>query len=151
MKTTCDHIFVYGTLRPTLAPPRLRELIGQWRKVGDGFIAGRLYDLGEYPGAVLDSDDGRRIIGEVFRLPDDGATLDALDAYEEFDPENICASPFIRRIRQVTLEDGSKLDCWIYVYNGRVSTTTLIKSGDYMWRQTQVIRKGKRWKRKQNW
>ncbi len=138
MKLLRERIFVYGTLRPSLAPPELKELIGQWRKVGDGFVHGRLYDLGEYPGAVLDSVSETRIAGEVFQLPDDGATIAALDLYEGFDPEDFSASLFVRRKCQVTLEDDRRIECWIYVYNRRVAPSTIISNGDYLKMQAEA-------------
>jgi gamma-glutamylcyclotransferase (GGCT)/AIG2-like uncharacterized protein YtfP len=133
-KTVSECLFVYGTLRPSFAPPELKELIGQWRKVGDGYVHGRLYDLGEYPGAVLDSASETRIIGEVFELPDDDSTLAALDSYEGFDPGNLNASLFVRRRCEVMFEDDSKIECWVYVYNRRVTPSTIIQSGDVLMR-----------------
>jgi predicted acetylornithine/succinylornithine family transaminase len=133
-----EHLFVCGTLRPALAPPGLKEVIGQWRKVGDGFVPGRLYDLGKYPGAVLDSDSQMRIIGEVLQLPDEGATLAALDAYEGFNPDDFSASLFVRRKCDVTLADDSRIECWIYVYNRPVAPSTIIQSGDYLKMQAEA-------------
>ena len=139
-----ERLFVCGTLRPSLValtPPELKEVISQWRKVGDGFAHGRLYNLGEYPGAVLDPDSEARIIGEVFQLPDDGATLAALDAYEGFDPDNFSASLFVRRKCEVTLEDNSRIECWIYVYNRPASPSKIIQSGDYLKMQAEAAAK----------
>ncbi|MGH9835922.1 MAG: aminotransferase class III-fold pyridoxal phosphate-dependent enzyme, partial [Blastocatellia bacterium] len=139
-----ERFFVYGTLRPplvALTPLELKESIGQWRKVGDGFVPGRLYDLGAYPGAVLDFGSETRIIGEVFQLPDDGATLAALDLYEGFDPDDFSASLFVRRKCEVTLEDGSRIECWIYVYNRRVALSTIIPNGDYLKMQAEAAAK----------
>jgi gamma-glutamylcyclotransferase (GGCT)/AIG2-like uncharacterized protein YtfP len=125
-----DCIFVYGTLRTGLAPPSLRKIIGQWRKIGDGSTRGRLYDLGEYPGAILDSGEAR-IVGEVFQLPDGDETLAALDEYEGFDPCDPTSSLFLRRRCEVDLEDGRSVESWVYVYNRRVSPSTIIQGGDY--------------------
>ena len=128
----CEHLFACGTLRPSLAPPELKEMIGQWRWIVAGYTRGRLYDLGEYPGAILDPDCDATITGEVFQLPDASATLSALDAYEGFDPRDPDSSLFARRKCEVALDDGAKLECWMYVYNRQAPLATLITSGDYL-------------------
>ena len=72
-----EYLFVYGTLRPGMAPRRLAHLMKKMRYMGRASTPGRLYDLDAYPGAVLDPDCDTEIKGEVFQLPDDGETLAA--------------------------------------------------------------------------
>lgn len=127
-----EHLFVCGTLRSGLVPDEVAGLMGRAPRIGVASVPGRLYDLGDYPGAVLDPDCNTKIIGEVFQLPDDGAALAALDAYEGIDPENPDDSLFVRREAEITLEGGANLNCWIYVYNRQVASATLITSGDYL-------------------
>src|SRR4030095_528785 len=103
--------------------------MGRMQRVGAASVAGRLYDLGDYPGAVLDPNCDAKIIGEVFELPDDDAALAALDAYEGIDPRDPGDSLFVRREAEITLEGGAKLQCWIYVYNRQVESDRLITSG----------------------
>lgn len=128
-----EYLFVYGSLRPRMAPPRLAHLMKEMRYMGRASTPGRLYDLEAYPGAVLDPDCDTQIKGEVFQLSDDGLTLAALDTYEGFDARYPESSLFVRRRCKVTLKDDQKLVCWIYVYNWQVSSETLIRSGDYLW------------------
>jgi gamma-glutamylcyclotransferase (GGCT)/AIG2-like uncharacterized protein YtfP len=127
-----EYICIYGTLRPAIAPPEIKAMISQWRRIGDGSIAGRIYNLGEYPGAVLDQRGSDWIAGEVFELPNDGVALALLDAYEGFDPLDLDASLFVRCKREVMVEDSAKLECWVYVYNRPVSASTIIQGGDYL-------------------
>jgi len=127
-----EHLFVCGTLRSGLAPDEVAGLMRRMLRIGAASVPGRLYDLGDYPGAVLDPDCDAKIIGEVFQLPDDGASLAALDAYEGIDPQDSGRSLFVRREAEITLEVGAKLQCWIYVYNGQVGSAPLITSGDYL-------------------
>jgi len=127
-----EYLFVYGTLRPNPAPAEVADLVRPLIRIGAASAPGRLYDLGAYPGAVLDPDCDAKIIGEVFQLPDDDATLAALDVYEGFDPHDLKMSLFARRKCEATLEGGAKLECWIYVYNRQVESTTRITDGDYL-------------------
>ena len=118
-----EFLFTYGTLRSGLAPfelpselpSELVEVVARLHSIGTGFAQGRLYDLGEYPGAVLESAGSARIKGEVFQLPDDETTLAALDAYEGFDPQDFESSLFVRLKSEITIESDAKLVCWIYV------------------------------------
>jgi gamma-glutamylcyclotransferase (GGCT)/AIG2-like uncharacterized protein YtfP len=127
-----EYLFVYGTLRPGMAPRRLSRLMEKMGNLGRASTPGRLYDLEGYPGAVIDPDSETEIKGEVFQLPDDSVTLAALDAYEGFDARYPASSLFVRSKCAAAFEDDSKLVCWIYVYNWQVSPDTLIRSGDYI-------------------
>ena len=64
-----EHLFVYGTLRRNHAPPELWDLMKSLRWIGKASAQGQLYDLGEYPGAVFNSDSRNKIEGEVYKLP----------------------------------------------------------------------------------
>jgi gamma-glutamylcyclotransferase (GGCT)/AIG2-like uncharacterized protein YtfP len=115
-----DHIFFYGTLRPSHAPEEIATVVRKLTPVGAGTVSARLYDLGEYPGIILDSDAGRPIKGEVFVLPGDPGTLRSLDDYEDFRPKDPEGSLFKRMRTNVTLRNGSTRSCWVYVYNQKL-------------------------------
>lgn len=127
-----EHLFVCGTLRPGLEPDEVAGIMEKMLRIGRASVRGRLYDLGDYPGAVLDPNCDAKIIGEAFQLPDDDEALAALDAYEGIDPHDSGDSMFVRREAEITLEGGANLVCWIYVYNRQVASATLIRSGDYL-------------------
>lgn len=127
-----DFLFVYGTLHPTLAPRELSGIVKGLRQVGRGWLSGRLYDLGEYPGAVLEASSQFKIVGDVFELRDDPALLKALDDYEGFIPDDLAASLFVRIKVPVTLSNHDQIECWIYVYNHHTSSATFIADGDYL-------------------
>jgi gamma-glutamylcyclotransferase (GGCT)/AIG2-like uncharacterized protein YtfP len=112
------HLFVYGTLRPGHAPPEIAAAVRRLREVGGATVHGRVYDLGGYPGAVLDGSAATTIDGIVLRLTADASVLAALDAYEGFYPTDAARSLFLRTQTVVTLRDGRPLACWIYVWNG---------------------------------
>jgi gamma-glutamylcyclotransferase (GGCT)/AIG2-like uncharacterized protein YtfP len=127
-----EYLFVYGTLRPELVPPDFGGGVQRMRRIGATYAHGHLYDLGEYPGAILDANCDRRIIGEVLELPDGESNLAALDHYEGFDRNDRGASLFVRTVCHVILENGEEIECWVYVYNGEIASVKLIESGDYL-------------------
>jgi gamma-glutamylcyclotransferase (GGCT)/AIG2-like uncharacterized protein YtfP len=109
-------LFIYGTLHPERAPHAIMEAARRLRPVGAGSVRGQKIDLGEYPAVVLD-DAGGEVAGEVFEVPD-AETLAALDAYEDYRPNDPEASLFLRVETPVTMSDGALKTCWVYVYNG---------------------------------
>lgn len=119
------HLFVYGTLRFESEHPKARRLRMQARHVGKGLVPGRLYDLGYYPAAVFDTDETRRIVGDVFALRPDGRLLAEMDAYEAWDPF------YIRKPLAVKLLVGGTVEAWAY----GVATpprARLITGGDFI-------------------
>ena len=123
------YLFLYGTLLPQHAPREMAAVAARLKRVGEGTVRGLLYDLGEYPGAILTHASRRTIRGTVFRLPSHAALLHELDEYEGFLPDDVQASLFVRRFHPVVLTTGSILRCWIYVYNRDPGGAPLIPSG----------------------
>jgi gamma-glutamylcyclotransferase (GGCT)/AIG2-like uncharacterized protein YtfP len=112
-----QYLFVYGTLDPEHAPPEIAVTVAKLRPVGKGSVQGVLYDLGDYPGAVFDTQKRDRIPGRVLRLPEDPEVLRELDEYEGYMPSNPKKSLFVRELRPVKLANGPVLRCWAYAYN----------------------------------
>jgi gamma-glutamylcyclotransferase (GGCT)/AIG2-like uncharacterized protein YtfP len=132
-------LFVYGTLRQGRFPAEIAAAVGRLRLVGRGVAWGRLYDLGEYPGASFgmpaaetkepDTETAvaagcTSIEGEVYEVPD-ARTWRELDAYEGFEPNNPAASLFVRREIEVKMSSGERVVCWAYEYNRRVEPADL--------------------------
>ena len=132
-----QHLFLYGTLLPGEAPKEIAPIVKRFRRLGAAHVRGRLYDFGEFPGAVLDSSSRTMIHGELVLLPPDGRILEALDRYEEFDPLDPKKSLFVRKKVKVWMANGSSRDGWIYVYNRRPGKAKLVRSGDYKENQQQ--------------
>jgi gamma-glutamylcyclotransferase (GGCT)/AIG2-like uncharacterized protein YtfP len=126
-----DYLFSYGTLLPEHAPPAIAATVAKLCPLGEGTVSGVLYDLGDYPGAVLDSSTDKRIYGTVFRLPNDANVLPELDQYEGFYPFAPNASLFLRKPHPVRLSGGRILNCWIYEYNGKCVAAQIVASGRY--------------------
>jgi gamma-glutamylcyclotransferase (GGCT)/AIG2-like uncharacterized protein YtfP len=115
------HLFAYGTLQPGSAPPDVAPIMEALRPIGEGFLFGRLYDLGSYPGAVIDPASAWLVYGIVYELPADAEILRKLDTYEG--PE------YVRITQLVTLMEGGVRNCWVYDYQGRPSEDRFIESG----------------------
>jgi len=111
-------LFVYGTLMRGF---RLHALLeGRADSVGDGEVAGLLFDLGRYPAALRDG--GGVIRGEVYRLKDPGLWL-ALDSAE--------GSQYHRGEVGVRLAGGRQVTAYIYWYVGSLRRALPIPGGDY--------------------
>jgi len=113
-----DHFFFYGTLIPHFAPPHLREILAQFHLVGEGWLLGILYDLGNYPGAVFDPTSRTKVLGRVFQASTNERLLAELDHYEGFNPASSGTSQYLRKRFPITLQDGRQIECWVYEYNG---------------------------------
>jgi gamma-glutamylcyclotransferase (GGCT)/AIG2-like uncharacterized protein YtfP len=121
-------IFVYGTLRRG-GVREMERLFPGSVFLGVGRVRGRLYDLGEYPGLVLDERAGE-VVGEVYRVS--GETLVALDEIEDFRPDDSFKSLFVRK-RVDVMGDEATRRCWIYVWNRQAGPgLALVESGDWM-------------------
>jgi gamma-glutamylcyclotransferase (GGCT)/AIG2-like uncharacterized protein YtfP len=110
-----EALFIYGTLHPDRAAGEIAATARRLQSIGPATIRARLYNLGAYPGAILDA-SAPPIPGELFTVPD-AQTLAALDAYEDFRLADPAASLFLRVETIATALDGAPHPCWVYVYN----------------------------------
>lgn len=127
-----QRLFLYGTLLPSEAPKEIASIVRRFRRLGSAHVRGRLYDFGEFPGAVLDPKARTIIHGELVVLPADGRLLEELDRYEEFDPSDPKRSLFVRKKAIVQMANGSSREGWIYVYNKSPRKAKLVRGGDYV-------------------
>ncbi len=119
------HVFVYGTLRAG-GSNDIARYHPRPQRVGDGVIAGTLYDLGAYPGAVLGGEGSIR--GEVYRItPEVEAALDLL--------EGVAADgsgEYLKRELDVMV-GPQQVMCLVYeIHPGRIEGRTAIDSGDWL-------------------
>jgi len=85
-------------------------------------MQGRLFRLRAFPGAVVSSQPGGYVRGELYRIDDPRWILPALDGYE--------GSEFRRVLHEVQLDSGTRAEAWVYLYCG-ADCGTLIRSGDW--------------------
>jgi gamma-glutamylcyclotransferase (GGCT)/AIG2-like uncharacterized protein YtfP len=114
-------VFVYGTLRRGDAramPVRFPKA----KFIADAEVKGSLYDLGAYPGLLL-NESNSMVKGEVYEVNDE--ILNNLDDFE-------AASNYLRKQVEIDLDSHRRL-CWIYEPNPEFySLRTLITSGDWI-------------------
>lgn len=129
-----DHLFVYGTLRQSIAPSReIRHLLHHETEfLGTATVAGRLYNIGNYPGLILTEDPGEIVSGELYKIRDKRVVLNTFDQYEG------SVEPFpkpweYQRVKtEVTTDEGAKILSWLYTYQWDVKEEMRIPSGDYL-------------------
>jgi gamma-glutamylcyclotransferase (GGCT)/AIG2-like uncharacterized protein YtfP len=116
-------LFAYGTLRR--GAPKHELLAGRATWLGPASAAGRLFDLGAFPGLVPALAPGDRVRGDLFAITDADreALLEALDRYE--------GASFERVQRSVLGPDGPAL-AWLYAYRGDVDGRPVVAGGDYL-------------------
>jgi gamma-glutamylcyclotransferase (GGCT)/AIG2-like uncharacterized protein YtfP len=125
-----NHLFVYGTLKRRSRHPMARRLAASARHVGPAILAGRLYDLGRFPGLKEPWSPNDWVQGEVYDLGEAaGQILQDMDAYEN--AESPPPTPYDRQLTSVTFGDGRTLHAWVYWYRGDVQEERFIESGSY--------------------
>jgi gamma-glutamylcyclotransferase (GGCT)/AIG2-like uncharacterized protein YtfP len=96
----------------------------------NGKLRGRLYDIGEYPGAVLDDSD-EYIYGVILQVDDPEVVFLEIDDYEGYGDEQPEPNEFIRI--SADIETASEIvHCYTYVYNLPVGGLEKIEGGRYM-------------------
>jgi len=114
-------VFVYGTLRRGGARA-ISNIFPDSKFIADANVRGRLYDLGAYPGLLL-NETNSLAIGEVYEVDDE--ILSKLDAFE-------ASSYYWRKQVEITLNTHKRM-CWIYEPNPEFySPRTVITSGDWI-------------------
>lgn len=96
----------------------------------EGRLRGKLYDIGEYPGAVLSESDDDYIYGTILQLDDAAKVLPVIDDYEGFGEGQQKPYLFVRVLTEAYTED-SKVSCWVYEYHLSVDGLSIIRSGRY--------------------
>ncbi len=114
-------VFVYGSLRGGSA--RSMSLrFPQSRFIAEAKVSGILYDLGPYPGMLL-NETNSLVVGEVYEVDDE--LLQQLDEFE-------ASSNYLRKQVEISL-GAHRTMCWTYEPNPDFySLNALIASGDWL-------------------
>ena len=158
MSVNPEMLFVYGTLRRGFAGHSLLQglgarYVGKGRICGELFDLGDFpgavepHNPTQWPGAYAGGgskstvhgsagaiksehvcEDGVRVVGEVFRIPNPERAFRILDAYERTPGARRLYS---RRPTEVKLERGDRVTAWVYWLNRAPKGMRRIISGDY--------------------
>jgi gamma-glutamylcyclotransferase (GGCT)/AIG2-like uncharacterized protein YtfP len=129
MKQLCPYLFVYGTLLNG------NNSYGAYLQqhctlLQSGKLRGRLYDIGEYPGAIPDTSADQCVHGSIYLIDEPEKILAFIDDYEGFGPNQDQPNLFIRIMVSVETTDAP-IECWVYIYNLPIAGLMLIESGRY--------------------
>ena len=114
-------VFVYGSLRRGGAGAMSIRFPAS-RFIADARVSGSLYDLGAYPGLLL-NESNSPVVGEVYEVDDE--LLRELDEFE-------ASSNYRRKQVEISLGTERKV-CWTYEPDPEFySLQTLITSGDWI-------------------
>lgn len=111
--------FVYGTLKNGFLA---HDLLKDSTFLGPATTHPRyrLYDLGRFPGIIVDGSLGTGVIGELYEVPEN--LLPELDRYEAV------AFGLFRR-EEIELSDGTI--ALAYLYNRRYDGCQIVESGEW--------------------
>ena len=125
-----QYLFVYGTLKRSITNPVGVMMRAHANYLAEAIIAGRIYDLGPYPGMVVE-DCGSAVYGELYEIVHPNALLSLLDAYEGCGLTDPHPHEFVRVEATVRDTDGIDYRAWVYAYQGAVDPNRLLQSGYY--------------------
>ena len=91
---------------------------------GLGTYRGKLLNFGRYPGAIPSRDPSDKVVGDIYALSAGTGILPVLDDYE--------GKEFCRRKTTISLKNGNHVTAWIYIFCGPVSSSEVIRGGNYL-------------------
>lgn len=126
-------LFVYGTLRNDPQHAMFSVLARDAVFLGEGHVHGALYDLGSYPGMIVNDGACGVVLGEVYAIRDSAErTWETLDEYEGCSPLNAGPHEYDRQEVSVVMADGATITAWAYVLRQLPCTAVLLPEGDYL-------------------
>ena len=128
-----ERLFVYGTLKWEMIDSVMPQVVPYLNYETNGYVAGKLFDVDHYPGAVPASSVRYKIFGQLLSVKTgfERYIFQTLDEYEGCDETNVANSLFRREKTKVYINNIDSLEAWIYWYNRPVSRLTEITGGIY--------------------
>lgn len=126
-------LFVYGSLRSGFLHAVYDYISRYFIFDGMGSVQGKLYDMGEYPGAIPCTDN-YFITGELYHIAQKeefDQAMEQLDDYEGLLVEQ-GETPLFRREPVNVLFNNTTVIAWMYWYNRTITNEHSIESGDYV-------------------
>jgi gamma-glutamylcyclotransferase (GGCT)/AIG2-like uncharacterized protein YtfP len=130
IEITMEFLFVYGTL---LNPenPVGHFLHSNAEFYANGFFLGKLFDLGNYPGAVESNNPEDKVYGSVFQIRNPEIVFQVLDDYEEVGDKFSTPNEYARKRIKVFTTNNETRNCHVYLYNHPVDSGNQIVSGTF--------------------
>lgn len=126
-------VFVYGSLRKHESNHGLLD--ASQLVCHQCATAGRLYDTGQGYPAMVPSDNGERVYGELYRVTTD--VLKCLDELEGYRGEGE-PNEYDRVVQRIETDQGP-VDAYVYVYpEERVKGMLAVPSGDWKYHRLQL-------------
>lgn len=125
-----EYLFVYGTLLDGVNPAA-QYLLSNAEFFAEGYFNGKLFDLGDYPGAVLSENQNEKVFGELLVIRNPESVFAVLDEYEETGDKFPAPNEFIRTKIEVFDNKGKPIPSYVYLYNWPVDNLKHIISGKY--------------------
>lgn len=127
------YLFLYGTLmsgaRSVLGAEQRLRLARESDSLGPASLIGAyLYDLGAYPGVLVNQELDAIVHGELVLLAQPQASILWLDEYEGF-VHGADDNDYDRIVHQIRLAGGETVDAWIYVLHGAPTCGRHVVSG----------------------
>jgi len=125
-----NKLFIYGSLLQT--DNEFGGYLKQNSKLyKQGKFKGKLYDIGEYPGAIFYPNGDYYVNGSIVQIDNPIETLKHIDNYEGFGDDQLQPNLFIRELLKIETKSGTE-ECWVYLYNYPTTQLRQIASGDYL-------------------
>ncbi|MDP2178708.1 gamma-glutamylcyclotransferase [Methylicorpusculum sp.] len=131
----CHYLFVYGSLRKGMPNAMAAWLEDQADWLETTFIKGHLFDIGDYPGAIIVPECADKVWGDLYRMQDElscAKILGTLDEFEECTDHFSVPHEYLRIKTPVFRPNGQSLDAWFYCYNRPIEVFKRITQGDYV-------------------
>lgn len=127
-----DKLFVYGSLLHNF-----NSVIGQFLKsnahfLGEVYVKGVIFDLGQYPGLVVNPNGDKLVYGHLLQLSAPEQVFVTLDNYEGIQPERPGHSEYRRALIELESNAMQIDQAWSYVYNLPTTGLKEIPSGNYV-------------------
>ena len=127
-----NYLFVYGTLLKDLDNDMSKFLSVHTRLVGKGCFHGQLFQVSWFPGAITSKNTSEKVYGSIFKVKDFETLFKVLDGYEGVGENQPKPNLYTRELVTAFLQDGSKLETWVYLYNLPTEHLKQIVSGDFL-------------------
>ncbi len=90
---------------------------------------GKLFLIDHYPSVISSEKPENQVLGERFEMTDK-TVLKKLDHFEGIGNEYSEPYEYRRELPKILLNDGKRIDAWIYLYNWYLEWKKEILSGD---------------------